>query len=78
MKEKADAQSRRDPGASFVLDVGGPVLSAGVAGERNRVSGQELTGEAERAHVSLALKAKERESDGWSRFGVNSPGQLGT
>ena len=61
MKEKIDTQARMDTGASSVLDSGGPVLSACVAGERNRILGHELTETEERAHAGLAQKAKVRE-----------------
>ena len=37
MEEKIDTETREGPGASFVVDSGGPVLSARVAKERNRI-----------------------------------------
>ena len=43
MGEKMEMQTRKDPGASFVMGGGGPVLSAWVAEECNRVWRQELT-----------------------------------
>ena len=63
MKEKVDAQTRKDPGTSFARDGGGPVLSAWVAAICNRALGQELTEAAERAHADLARKAKGREGN---------------
>ena len=38
MKDKIDTQTRMDPGASLTADGGGPVLSAWVAEECNRIS----------------------------------------
>ena len=78
MKEKIDAKSRKDPGASFVLDGERPVLSACVAAECIRVSGQESTGEEDRAHADLVKTAKEREVHAWKQFEVYSPVQMGS
>ena len=41
VKAKVYTQTRMDPRASFMADSGGPVLSAWVAEERNRISGME-------------------------------------
>ena len=60
MVGETDAQSGKDPGAPSVLGRGGPVLSAWVAGECDRVLGRELTGEEERVQTDLVTKAKER------------------
>ena len=60
-KDKIDTQTRKDPGASFIMDSGGPVLSAWVAGERSRVLGQELSEEAERMHADPARKPEDGE-----------------
>ena len=77
MKEKFDAQTHKDPGASFVIYGGGPALSAWVAQEGNRVSEQELTGVAERVHADLARKVEERELEARGQFKVSSPEELG-
>ena len=71
-----DAQTRMDPGASFVSDGAGPVLSARVAEERDCTLGQELTEAAERVHADLAHKAKVREFGAWEQFKVSSPAKL--
>ena len=76
MQEKIGAQSRKDPGASSVLDGGRPVLSEKVAEKRDRVSGQELTDEGGRAHADLASRAKERELGAWKQFKVYPPAQM--
>ena len=65
MREKIDAQTRKDPGVSFVMGGGVPVLSAWVAEECSRVLGQELTEAQERAHAALAPKAKRRDVEAW-------------
>ena len=57
MKEKIDTQTREGPGASLVMDGGGPVLAASFAEECNRVSGQELVEADERWHADLARMA---------------------
>ena len=77
MKEKLDAQTRRDPGASFAIDNREPVLSARFAEERSRVSGQELTKVEECAHADHVRKAKTREVGAWERFKVSSPVKMG-
>ena len=52
-------------------------IPAWIAGERNRVSRQELTEEEEEGggtlHESLASAAKERELDGWKKSKVSQP-----
>ena len=63
MKGEVDTRPRKDPGASFVLDVGEPVVAAWVGEGCERVSEQELTGEAEGADAGLVMEAKERELD---------------
>ena len=78
MTYKIDAQSGEHSGASPVLDGGGPAGSARVAEECNRVSGQELTEEDERAHAGPGKTAKGREVDTWKQFEVYSPSQTGT
>ena len=52
-----------DPGASLMVDGGGPVLSGRVAGECNRILGQELTEGEGRTFAYLAHTAKVRELD---------------
>ena len=74
MKEKLDTQTREDPGASSVMDSGGPVLSAWVAEERDRIAGQESTEVGEGAHADLARMAKERELEAWEQFKVQEFG----
>ena len=54
MKGKIDAQTRKDPGASSVMDSGGPVISTWVAEERNRILRQELAEMEECVHADLA------------------------
>ena len=54
------------------------MLSAWVAEERNRISGQELTEGEERAFSDLVKKAKERELEAWEQLRVFSPIQPGT
>ena len=68
MEEKIDAQTRKDPGASFVMDSGGPVISTWVAEERNRISQQELAEVEERVHADLAGKARGRELEAWEQL----------
>ena len=75
---KIDTQSRQDPGAPYFLAGEGPAFSARVAGERNGVPGQELTGEEERAHADLGVKSKERELGVWDQCKVHSAAQMGT
>ena len=58
VKDKIDAQTRMDPGASLVLGSGGPALYAWVAEECNRILGQALTEYAERAHEDLAQRQR--------------------
>ena len=77
-KDKIDMQTRKDPGASFLMDSGGPVLSAWVAEERNRISGQALTEVEERAHADLVRKANQGELEPWGQRKVFSPGRMGT
>ena len=50
------------------MDGGGPLLSAWVAEERNRILGQELTEVEERAHADLARMAIEWELESWEQF----------
>ena len=73
MMRKIDVQNRKYPGASLIMDGGGPVLSAWVAHECSRVSGQELTEEAERWHADPAREAKERKLVAWKQFKVLMP-----
>ena len=61
MKDKICTQTRKDSGASFLTDGWGPALSARVAEECNRISGQKMAEAEERAHTDLARKAIERE-----------------
>ena len=77
MKDKIDAQSRKDLIAPFVIDRQGSVLSAGVAEERNRELGQELVGVEERVHSDLMRRAEERELDTWKQFRGFSPVPMG-
>ena len=53
VQAKIDTRARMDPGASFLVDVGGPALSAWVAEECNRILGQELTDSEERTFSDL-------------------------
>ena len=53
MKGKMDTQTWMDPGASFVLDGGGPVLPAWVSEACARISGRKLTEEGERNFADL-------------------------
>ena len=77
MRGKIDAQTRMDPGASCIVDGGGPVLSVRVAEECNRISGRELTEVKGRVHADLARRAKARELDLWNQFMVVSPVKVG-
>ena len=70
MEKEIGAQSRKDPCAPFVIDGGGPVLSAWAAEECNRVSRRKLTVVEERVHADLVKRAKERLLDGWKQFKV--------
>ena len=63
MKDNIDTQTRMDPGASFLVDGGAPVLSARVPEECNRILGQELTEGEGRTFAYLAHTAKVRELD---------------
>ena len=67
MKGEIDAQARKDPGVPFVMDGGGPALSAWVAEECNRVLGRDLTEEEARGHANPAGMAKERN---WTRGNI--------
>ena len=60
MKEKFDAQSKKNPSAPFINDGGG---SASVAEESSRVPRQKLTEVEQRAHARVVRKAKEGELD---------------
>ena len=71
MKGKADTQTRMDPGASILVDGGGPALSLRVAGGRNRISGKELTGGAERIFAGPAYKPEVRELEARGHFKVS-------
>ena len=77
MKAKIDTQTRMDPGAPFLVDGGGPVLSAWVAEKCKRISGKALAESEGRAHADLAQKAKVRELEAWGQFKVSSPEKLG-
>ena len=77
MREKIDTQTREDSGASSGVNGGGPALSAWVAEECNRVSGQELTEAEERVRADLAQRAKERELEAWGRFKGLPPAKMG-
>ena len=48
-------------------------ISARVADERNRISGQELTPEVEEMHADLAEAGKLRELAAWGKFDVSPP-----
>ena len=77
MKGKIRTRTRMDPGAPFMVDGGGPVLSAWVAGDCSRISGQALTEAEERNFADLVYKAKVRELEAWGQFKVSSPGKHG-
>ena len=68
IEDKVDTQTRMDPGASFGLDGGGPVLSAWFAGDCSRFSGRELTQSEECVRADLARKAKVGELGAWGHF----------
>ena len=48
-------------------------ISARVADERNRISGQELTPEEAELHADLVAAGKQREFAAWRKFDVFSP-----
>ena len=77
MKEKIDTHPRKDPGASFIMDGGGPALYAWVAEECGRISGQDSTENRGRALGDLARMAEVRELEAWGQFEVFSPERLG-
>ena len=52
-------------------------MSALVAGERRRVSGQDLTEAEARLHADLLSKARGRELDVWEQLKVSSPVGMG-
>ena len=54
------------------MDGGGPVFSAWVAKEYNRISAQELTEGEERTFPDLAHQARVRGLDAWDHFRVFS------
>ena len=72
-----DTHTRVDPGASFLVDGGGPALPAWVAEECNRISGQELTEGDGRNVADLDREAKVREFEAWGQFKVSPPEKLG-
>ena len=78
MKEKIDMRTRKDPGVSFSMDFGGPVLSAWAAEERSRIPGQELPEVEERAHADLARMAKDRNLEASGQFKVSPPVKMGS
>ena len=67
-KGKITTQSRKDPSAPFVADVGGSAFSALVAEGRNRVLGEELTEVGGRKRADLFGKATERGVDAWRQY----------
>ena len=73
MKEKIDTQSKKETGAPFVIDGGGPVFSAWEAAGRSRVSGHAMTEAEERARSDLVKEPKGWELDEWKQFKVNPP-----
>ena len=75
--EKIDTQIRMDPSVSPLVIGGGAALSAWVAEQRNRLSGQELTEGDGRTFSDLAHKAKVRELEARGRSQVFSSGNLG-
>ena len=77
MKEKMDTRTRMDPGAPLMVNGGGLALFASVAAECNRISGQELTEEAERNFAGLAHKAKVWESEALAHFKVFYAREIG-
>ena len=78
MRAKIDAQTRMDPGASFLVDGEKPALSAWIAEDPNRILGKELTESEARTFSDLAHEAKVRESEAWAHFWVFSLVQPGT
>ena len=76
--EKIGTQTREDPGASSVMDGAGPVLSARVAGECNRVLGQEFAEVEERVRAGLARRTRVSELGTWGQFKVPPPAKMGT
>ena len=77
MQEKTDTQTRMNPGASFIVDGGGPVLSARVGGDCDRILVRELTGEEERKFADIVDKAMVRELESWDQFKVSPPEKSG-
>ena len=63
MKDKRNTDTRKDPGASFVMNEGGPALFAWVAEERNRNLGQEST-EVDGARACRPCAKEERQGIG--------------
>ena len=76
MKDKIDTRTREDPGASFVMGGGGPVVSAWVAEACNRISGLKLTEVAGRVRADPAREARGRELEVWEQFKVSSAARL--
>ena len=70
MEEKMLTQTWTAPGAPFEADGGGPVSSARVAAECNRIAGEELTGGEGRTFAKMAYLAKVRELDALAHFRV--------
>ena len=78
LKETICTQTRLAPGASVFVGGGGPVFSAWVAEECNRILEQELTEGEERTFSDLVKKAREKELEALGHFRVFSPILPGT
>ena len=65
------------PGAPSVLDTVVPVLSARVAGERNRILGRGLAEAEDRAHADTAQRAEVGKLEAREQFKASSPVNMG-
>ena len=63
MKEKIGTQARKEPGAPFIMESGGPVLPALAPEKCHRALRQALTEEVDRLHADLARQAEGPELD---------------
>ena len=65
-----ELKSRVDATRPSVVEGADAAVSTWVAGERNCISGQDLTEEAGNLHVDLARDATEEELNAWGKFKV--------
>ena len=77
-KGEIGVQPRKEPAAPSVMVGGGSALSAWVAEEHNRYSGQKLPGEEECLHADPENKARGRELDARKQFKVFRPAKMST